>query len=195
MSLFGKLFGKKENEQDLDLNQPQTPAQDNDEDLFETPYGVFDYDPSPAYDPPEFGYGGDIDWYDKDNYPYEHRYITVGVYLECNTPDTRDFSKSYNVFLRIMSFKERTDAKIKTAIADAFANDNGMVERPIGEPITKEEFFKNLEIIFFHIYPDGDAVFSVNHHSTLSLNHGSKRVRATLKSDGEVTVDTKLQPN
>lgn len=181
MSLFDKLFKKNEQPQ-------QAPTEEHNKDILETPYGEFEYDPSPDCAEPEFGYGGDVDWYNEDEYEYGSHYYPVGVYLECNTPDTRDADKSYEIFLRIMNFKERTDAKLKTAVADYYDDGSGLIVRDHGDPISREELIENLEVTYLHVYGNGDAVFYLNHHCRLSLDNVKKRIRAKLKADGSVEV-------
>lgn len=83
MFLFSKLFHKdKKREENVNPN------------VIELPFGSFTFSDD---DPLEIGYEAEIDWYEKTSDLY---YQPVGVFIEVDTPGTKDASIGLERFTR-----------------------------------------------------------------------------------------------
>lgn len=100
MSLFSKLFHKgekKEKAEDKKVNP----------NVIKMSCGSFLFADD---DPIKVGYEADIDWYEKTSDLY---YQPVSVFVEVDTPGTRDAFIGLERFNRIYEDRERIDYKVK----------------------------------------------------------------------------------
>ena len=147
MSFLSKLFNKdekkKENEKVEDPN------------IIKKPCGTFLFADD---DPVEIGYESEVDWYEKTDDLY---YQPVGVFIEVDTPGTKDASIGFERFERRFEDRERIDYKVKLAVAEQFLGDEESIVTDYGDTMSKEEFIKELEIIFMSFYRSGKRAFHV----------------------------------
>ena len=147
MSLFSKWFHKdekkKENEKKEDPN------------IIEMSFGKLLFADD---DPNEIGYEAEVDWYEKTNDLY---YQPVGVFIEVDTPGTRDASVGLERFERRFEDRERTDYKVKMAVAEHFLGDEDSIVTDYEDTMSRDEFLKKLKIIFISFYRGGRRVYHV----------------------------------
>ena len=135
MSVFSKLFHKdekKEAEKNADPN------------VVELPCGRFIYAED---DPDEIGYEGEIDWY----------YQPVEVFIEVDTPGTKDAGLGFERFTRLYEDRERIDFKMKLAVAEV---------ADYADRMSRDEFIEKSKIVFISVYSSGKRVFHVEHPRT-----------------------------
>ena len=148
MSLFSKLFlkgEKKEKAEDKKANP----------NVIKMSCGSFLFADD---DPLEIGYEADIDWYEKTSDLY---YQPVSVFVEVDTPGTRDAFIGLERFNRIYEDRERTDYKVKQAVTEHYLGDKSSIVTDFGEEMSKEEFMDELKIDFIAVYRCGKIVYSV----------------------------------
>ena len=144
MSLFSKLFHKDEKKEKT-----------NDPNVIELPFGSFTFS---GDDPLEIGYEAEIDWYEKTS---DLHYQPVSVFIEVDTPGTRDAFIGLERFNRIYEDRERTDYKVKLAVTEHYLGDKSSIVTDFGEEMSKEEFLEELKIDFIAVYRCGKIVYSV----------------------------------
>ena len=179
MSLFSKLLKKdvKEN----DGNKNDLPMQTQDRICIETHFATFTY----INYPNEVGYEADINWYDMpEDEEGRLSYIPVGCYIDCNTPETTDASLCLDRLTRLFEDKYGTDTRVKLAVANYFADENGLIKTSYGEMISKEDLMNELEIRFISVYRDGKTTYSL-YHMSLDIDGD---VHIVFNEDGSVAV-------
>lgn len=171
MSLFEKLFHKNKSDQPERKNYTEQNAQVQDSKSFETPLGKFNYVYAPNCVPPEFGYESDIQWYDvPEDAEARMEYFPVGCYIDCNTPDTKDAGICLDRLTRLFEDRIWTDRRVKQAVADHFAGENGMIKAGGGQDISKDEFVADLEIVFISLHRDGTTFYTVTIGSDIDFD-------------------------
>ena len=136
MSIFSKLFHKDEKKEASDKKA--------DPNVVELPCGKFIYAED---DPDEIGYEGEIDWY----------YQPVEVFIEVDTPGTKDAGLGFERFTRLYEDRERIDFKMKLAVAEA---------ADYADRMSRDEFIEKSKIVFISVYSSGKRVFHVEHPRT-----------------------------
>ena len=104
MFLFSKLFHK-------DKEKEKTEKNDN-PNVIKLPCGSFLFSDD---DPIEIGYEADIDWYEKTSDLY---YQPIGVFIEVDTPGTRDAAIGFERFSRRYDDRDAIDYKVRLAVAE-----------------------------------------------------------------------------
>ena len=143
MSIFSKLFHKDE--------EKEAAAKKVDPNVVELPCGKFIYAED---DPDEIGYEGEIDWYEKTSDLY---YQPVSVFIEVDTPGTKDAGLGFERFTRLYEDRERIDFKMKLAVAEV---------ADYADRMSKDEFIEKSKIVFISVYSSGKRVFHVEHPRT-----------------------------
>ena len=146
MSLFGKLFHK---------DKEKTGKNDN-PNVIELPCGSFMFS---GDDPIEIGYEAEIDWYEKASDLYYH---TVSVFIEVDTPGTKDASIGLERFAGCYEDRERIDYIVKQAAIDYYFGDKDSIATGYDETMSKEEFLEELKIVFIAFYRCGKRVYSLD---------------------------------
>ena len=145
MSLFSKLFHKDEKKEKT-----------NDPNVIELPFGSFTFS---GDDPLEIGYEAEIDWYEKTSDLY---YQPVSVFIEVDTPGTKDASIGLERFTRRYEDRERTDYKVKLAVTEHYLGDKDSIAMDDDETMSREEFLEELKITFIAYYRSGKRVYSLD---------------------------------
>ena len=145
MSLFSKLFHKDEKKEKT-----------NDPNVIELPFGSFTFS---GDDPLEIGYEAEIDWYEKTS---DLHYQPVSVFIEVDTPGTKDASIGLERFTRRYEDRERTDYKVKLAVTEHYLGDKDSIVMDDDETMSREEFLKELKITFIAYYRSGKRVYSLD---------------------------------
>ena len=145
MSLFSKLFHKDEKKEKT-----------NDPNVIELPFGSFTFS---GDDPLEIGYEAEIDWYEKTS---DLHYQPVSVFIEVDTPGTKDASIGLERFTRRYEDRERTDYKVKLAVTEHYLGDKDSIAMDDDETMSREEFLKELKITFIAYYRSGKRVYSLD---------------------------------
>ena len=145
MSLFSKLFHKDEKK--IEKN--------NNPNVIELTCGSFLFTDD---DPIEVGYEAEIDWYEKTSDLY---YQPVEVFIEVDTPGTKDASIGFERFTRYFEDRERVDYKVKQTVAEHYLGDKSSIVTDCNEIMSKEEFLENLKIDFISVYRSGKIVYSL----------------------------------
>lgn len=145
MSLFSKLFHKDEKKEKT--NNPN---------VIELPFGSFTFS---GDDPLEIGYEAEIDWYEKTSDLY---YQPVSVFIEVDTPGTKDASIGLERFTRRYEDRERTDYKVKQAVTEHYLGDKDSIAMDDDETMSREEFLEALKITFIAYYRSGKRVYSLD---------------------------------
>lgn len=179
MSLFSKLFKKdvKEN----GGNKNDSPTQTQDRIRIKTHFATFTY----INYPDEVGYEADLEWYGMpEDEEGRLSYLPVGCYIDCNTPETTDASLCLDRLTRLFEDKYGTDTRVKLAVANYFADENGLIKTNYGEMISKEDLMNELEIKFISVTRDGKTRFSL-YHTSLDIDGD---IHIVFAEDGSVTV-------
>ncbi len=145
MSLFSKLFHKDEKK--IEKN--------NNPNVIELTCGSFLFADD---DPIEVGYEAEIDWYEKTSDLY---YQPVEVFIEVDTPGTKDASIGFERFTRYFEDRERVDYKVKQTVAEHYLGDKSSIVTDCDEIMSKEEFLEKLKIDFISVYRSGKIVYSL----------------------------------
>ena len=145
MSLFSKLFHKDEKK--IEKN--------NNPNVIELTCGSFLFADD---DPIEVGYEAEIDWYEKTSDLY---YQPVEVFIEVDTPGTKDASIGLERFTRYFEDRERVDYKVKQTVAEHYLGDKSSIVTDCDEIMSKEEFLEKLKIDFISVYRSGKIVYSL----------------------------------
>ena len=145
MSLFSKLFHKDEKKEKM-----------NDPNVIELPFGSFTFS---GDDPLEIGYEAEIDWYEKTS---DLHYQPVSVFIEVDTPGTKDASIGLERFTRRYEDRERTDYKVKLAVTEHYLGDKDSIAMDDDETMSREEFLEELKITFIAYYRSGKRVYSLD---------------------------------
>ena len=145
MSLFSKLFHKDEKKEKM-----------NDPNVIELPFGSFTFS---GDDPLEIGYEAEIDWYEKTS---DLHYQPVSVFIEVDTPGTKDASIGLERFTRRYEDRERTDYKVKLAVTEHYLGDNDSIAMDDDETMSREEFLEELKITFIAYYRSGKRIYSLD---------------------------------
>ena len=177
MGLLSFFSGKKNKEEKQNDSAPERPT-------FDSELGRFYYVSCPDSIPPEFGYEGEIDW---PGNGYEDR---LGVYIDCESPDSTDAGRCYEKLVRIAQDKERTEYQAKSLVAEHFLGSKPeLIKTEPGQSVTKEDLMKDMRIDFISIYRSGDIVISVDDGCWFDLC--SDGVEVILKADGSSEVKYK----
>ena len=131
MSIFSKLFHKDEKKEAADKKA--------DPNVVELPCGKFIYAED---DPDEIGYEGEIDWY----------YQPVEVFIEVDTPGTKDAGLGFERFTRLYEDRARIDFKMKLAVAEV---------ADYADRMSRDEFIEKSKIVFISVYSSGKRVFHI----------------------------------
>jgi len=145
MSLFSKLFHKDEKKEKM-----------NDPNVIELPFGSFTFS---GDDPLEIGYEAEIDWYEKTS---DLHYQPVSVFIEVDTPGTKDASIGLERFTRRYEDRERTDYKVKLAVTEHYLGDKDSIAMDDDETMSREEFLEELKITFIAYYRSGKRIYSLD---------------------------------
>ena len=145
MSLFSKLFHKDEKKEKT-----------NDPNVIELPFGSFTFS---GDDPLEIGYEAEIDWYEKTSDLY---YQPVSVFIEVDTPGTKDASIGLERFSGCYEDRERIDYIVKQAVIDYYFGDEDSIATGYDETMSKEEFLEELKIVFIALYIWWKSVYSLD---------------------------------
>ncbi|MBR0133300.1 MAG: hypothetical protein IJM14_09510 [Lachnospiraceae bacterium] len=145
MSLFSKLFHKDEKK--IEKN--------NNPNVIELTCGSFLFADD---DPIEVGYEAKVDWYEKTSDLY---YQPVEVFIEVDTPGTKDASIGFERFTRCFEDRERVDYKVKQTVAEHYLGDKSSIVTDCDEIMSKEEFLEKLKIDFISVYRSGKIVYSL----------------------------------
>jgi hypothetical protein len=179
MSLFSKLLKKDVKENDGNKNDSSMQTQDRI--CIETHFATFTY----INYPNEVGYEADLEWY---GMPVDEEgrlsYLPVGCYIDCNTPETTDASLCLDRLTRLFEDKYGTDTRVKLAVANYFADENGLIKTSYGEMISKEDLMNELEIRFISVCRDGKTTYSL-YHMSLDIDGD---VHIVFNEDGSVAV-------
>ncbi len=179
MSLFSKLLKKDVKEKDGNKND--SPMQTQDRIRIETHFATFTY----INYPNEVGYEADLNWYEMpEDEEGRLSYLPVGCYIDCNTPETTDASLCLDRLTRLFEDRYETDIRVKLAVANYYADENGLIKTNYGEMISKEDLMDELEIRFISVTRDGKTIYSLNH---VSLDTESD-IHIVFAEDGSVTV-------
>ena len=171
MSLFDKLFYKNKKEQPEWKSHEEQISQTQDGKSFVTPLGRFNYVYAPNCVPPEFGYESDIQWYDvPEDAEARMEYFPVGCYIDCNTPDTKDAGICLDRITRLFEDRVWVDRRVKQAVANYFAGEDGMIKAGGGQDISKDEFVADLEIVFISLHRDGTTIYTVTIGSDIDFD-------------------------
>ena len=142
MSLFGKLFGKKEKPP-----QPQTPQRV----YIDTPFGQFtDY--YEQYNNPSCC--NVFDWYEDDGEPLE-----VTVFYD--DPVTKTADKGFAALGRFLADKANVDYRVKMAALDALADSEGFIPDENGMLTSKSLFLDGMRIEYIEIDREGNSEFGI----------------------------------
>ena len=179
MSLFNRLFKKDEKKDDGKNNNSASQAQDRIQ--IKTSFTTFTY----INYPNEVGYEADLEWYEMpEDEEGRLSYLPVGCYIDCNTPETTDASLCLDRLTRLFEDKYGTDTRVKLAVANYFADENGLIKTSYGEMISKEDLMNELEIRFISVYRDGKTKYSL-YHMSLDIDGD---VHIIFNEDGSVAV-------
>lgn len=165
MSFLSKLFHKDENNSDQNQNtEPQRPR-------IETAFTTFILT---GPNPNEVGYEADLDWYEIPEDENERlNYYPVGCYIDCDTPETTDASRCLERLTRLYEDRYNTDYKVKLAVAEYYADENGLIKTSEGKMISKQDLIDELEIRFISVYRDGRRAYSLKQYS-LDIEYDSE---------------------
>lgn len=179
MSLFSKLFKKDVKEKDGNKNDSSMQTQDRIR--IETHFATFTY----INYPNEVGYEADLNWYEMpEDEEGRLSYLPVGCYIDCNTPETTEASLCLDRLTRLFEDRYGTDVRVKLAVANYFADENGLIKTSSGEMISKEDLMDELKISFISVTRDGKTKYSLQH---ISLDIDGD-VNIVFAEDGSVTV-------
>lgn len=179
MSLFSKLLKKDVKDNAGNKNDP--PMQTQDRIRIETDFATFTY----INYPNEVGYEADINWYDMpEDEEGRLSYIPVGCYIDCNTSETTEASLCLDRLTRLFEDRYRTDIRVKLAVANYYADENGLIKTNSGEMISKEDLVNELEIRFISVTRDGKTTYSL-YHISLDIEGD---IHIVFSEDGSVTV-------
>lgn len=92
-------------------------------------------------------YEGEIDWY----------YQPVEVFIEVDTPGTKDAGLGFERFTRLYEDRERIDFKMKLAVAEV---------ADYADRMSRDEFIEKSKIVFISVYSSGKRVFHIEHPRT-----------------------------
>ena len=145
MSLFSKLFHK-------DMKNKKVEKNDN-PNVIELPCGSFLFTDD---DPIEIGYEAEIDWYEKTTDLY---YQPVSVFIEVDTPGTKDASIGLERFTRRYDDRERIDYRVKLAVTEHYLGDEDSIVTDFNDTMSRGEFLEKLKILFISFYRSGKRVY------------------------------------
>ena len=171
MFLFSKLFHKDDKKKETEKNVNPN--------VVELPCGSFLF---AGDDPIETGYEADIDWYEKTSDLY---YQPVGVFIEVDTPGSKDASVGFERFTRRYEDRERIDYRVKLAVTEHYLGDKDSIVTDCGDTMSKEEFMEELNIEFISIYRSGKRVY---HLDFPWVREGEDGVAVIYDENDEVTV-------
>ena len=77
-----------------------------------------------------------------------------------------------------------TDNRVKLAVANYYADENGLIKTNSGEMISKEDLMNELEIRFISVTRDGKTTYSL-YHISLDIEGD---IHIVFAEDGSVTV-------
>ena len=170
MGLLG-IFGGKKNKEDKPKDKP------TDKIMIETALGRFYYVCTPNCTPPEIGYQGDVDWVGSG---YEDK---MGVYFDCDTPESKEATRCYEKLERILSDKQQTEYNVKSAVAEHFLSSKPhLIRNDDGVAVTKESIINDMRLNFISIYRNGDIIYSVDQAFCFDIR--SDDVDVIFKADG-----------
>ncbi len=174
MSIFSKLFGKKEKKTDEKKPEPVTMT---------TSIATFYFHDT---DPEEIGYEGEIDWYDlPEDEKQRESYQPAGCYFDSDTPETTEASICYKRLEGLFEDRYETDKKVKLGVIEHYAGDGGAFARKDGKTYSKEELMDDLKIRFISLYRDGRVVYSLRQN--LFLEDHMSDIHVICEPDGSVS--------
>ena len=97
-------------------------------------------------------------------------YFPVGCYIDCNTPDTKDAGICLDRLTRLFEDRVWTDKRVKQAVANYFAGEDGMIKTGVGQDISKDEFVAEMEIVFISLHRDGTTFYTVTIGSDIDFD-------------------------
>ena len=142
MFLFSKLFHKDKKKEEND--NPN---------VIELPCGSFTFADD---DPLEIGYEAEIDWYEKTSDLY---YQPVSVFIEVDTPGTKDASIGLERFTRRYDDRDTIDYRVKHAVTEHYLGDEDSIVTDCNDSMSREEFQDKLKILFISFYRSGKRVY------------------------------------
>ena len=89
-------------------------------------------------------------------------YQPVSVFIEVDTPGTKDASIGLERFTRRYEDRERTDYKVKQAVTEHYLGDKDSIAMDDDETMSREEFLEALKITFIAYYRSGKRVYSLD---------------------------------
>lgn len=174
MGLFGKLFGKKQ--------QENTPPPQDDRIYWESPFGRF------LFEKCDCGYGGEVQWYEDDGAE------KIDIYFDTDTPETLDAGSCYARLEQLLLNKLQTDIEVKQAAARYFMARPDMVDEKYP---TEESQMLDMEIDGIYVYRNGNTEISLEAHGVYAgeINviyraDGSKGIRYHSYDDEQSHTDT-----
>ena len=182
MGFLSSLFGGGKDKKEDKKEAPSKPEHK----MISLPLGDFYYTDSPDSIPPEFGYEGEIEWFDTDD--EDERML--GVYFDRDTPDSDTADICYKKLAEYVSDKAGTERKAYRAVAEHFFNERPDLIRKYADSEPKEsaeELADDMKLHFISIYRNGDTVFSVYHGFNLDIPEDDLRV--TFKADGSTSFE------
>ena len=176
MGFLSALFGKEKKE-----DEELTDRQEQAEKTVYFPLGEFHFVDAANCDPPEFGYEGEIEWFDvpDSDDPYER---LLGVYIDRDTVDSPEAGLCYKRLEEYAGDKRGFERKVKQAAAEFFLNERS--DLYFGdEPNNTETLAEGFELSYISIYRNGDTVVLLEQYADLSID---RDVHVTFKADGSV---------
>ena len=174
MGFLNALFGR-EKEEKLTAEHEQA------EKTVYFPLGEFHFVDAANCEPPEFGYEGEIEWFetaDADD-PYERM---LGVYIDRDTVDSQGADLCYRRLEEYAADKRGTERTVKQAAAEYFLNERSDLFFD-KRPNDAAELADGFELRYISIYRNGDTVFSLEQYSSLAIEGN---VYVTFRADGSV---------
>lgn len=180
MGFLSALFGG-EKKQEPFVNEEPVKEEKAESKKKTFPLGEFTFVEAPNCIPPEFGYEGEIDWFDVPDTddPYER---LLGVYIDRDTMDSPEADYCYKKLEEYAADKSGTERKAVTAAAEYFFNERrDLFYDKIPESV--DALADCFSFRHISIYRNGDTVFSLEQYADLAIE---RDVYATFKADGSV---------
>ncbi|MBO6140903.1 MAG: hypothetical protein J6O40_03825 [Ruminococcus sp.] len=180
MGLLSALFGNEKKQKPIEeemLTAEEKPSTRKKS----FPLGEFTFVDCATCDPPEFGYEGEIEWFDMPDSddPYER---LLGVYIDRDTVDSYEADLCYRKLEEYAADKRGFERKVKQAAAEHFLNERSDLFFD-KRPNDAAELADGFELRYISIYRNGDTVFSLEQYASLAIEGD---VYVTFKADGSV---------
>ncbi len=147
MGLFDKLFSNKDKKSDKKNKEK------DEKKYFDSPYGKFWYDSTPACE--EYGYDCEIDWNDGDE-------EKTWVFVETDTPETEEARLCYERFERIFQDKQRYDFEAKNTVAGFIISHPEYFFDSTYEKVGKDILIENMKITWLGVRRNGDIEYDMD---------------------------------